>query len=143
MNQDMSQAESQSSEKEKQARLMERLSVYALVRTAFSSERSLLSWMRTSASLYSFGFSVIKFMDFLERQQADLQLSDGPRRLGIVLICLGLLVLVFSVGETLRRLRKMRELGLPTYSRYPLPVLTAAALFTIGAVALIGILLNW
>ena len=41
------------------------LSILALVRTAYSSERALLAWVRTSIALYTFGFAISKFLDYL------------------------------------------------------------------------------
>jgi putative membrane protein len=127
-----------------QARVIQTLGVWALVRTAFSCERSLMSWMRTSVSLYSFGFSLIKFLGFLGGQ-VSIPLAAGLRQLGLALICIGILVLVLGTVEYARRIRKMRQLGLPRVSRYPLPLTAAAAmaLVVVGSVALIGILLNW
>ena len=119
------------------------LSIFALIRTAFSSERSLMSWIRTSVSLYSFGFTITKFVDYLEHQGEGSQFSEGPRRLGLALICMGLLVLVLAVVEHMRRLVRMTQLGLPPISRFPLPVVASVALFAIGVATLIGIARNW
>ncbi len=119
------------------------LSIYALVRTAFSSERALMAWMRTSVSLYSFGFTITKFVDYLERQGEGGHFPAGPRRLGLILICMGILVLVLAAAEHLRRLAKMKQLGLPPVSRFPLPVAATAMLFVIGTATLIGIACNW
>ena len=119
------------------------LSVYALVRTAFSSERSLMAWMRTSVSLYSFGFTITKFVDYVERQEKGSQFSEGPRRLGLALICMGILVLVLAAAEHWRRLLKMKQLGLPPISRFSLPVVATVVLFVIGTATVIGIISNW
>ena len=43
----------------------------ALVRTALSSEQTLMSWVRTSLSLFTFGFSIAQFFCYLEQQQED------------------------------------------------------------------------
>lgn len=121
--------------------IMERLGVYALVRTAFSSERSLLSWMRTTASMYSFGFSLIKFLDFLEKQQVKIEFSVGLHRLGIALIIVGILMVGLAAVEHGRRLRKMKELGLPTVHKLSLPIAIATVLALVGIATLVGILL--
>jgi len=114
----------------------------AVVRTAFSSERSLLAWMRTSASTFTLGFAIIKFFDYLE-QCNFARFSDGPRQLGLVLIWVGVLALMPALVEHVRRLRKMKELGLSTNYRFSLPVAASAALLATGITALIGITLNW
>ena len=115
----------------------------ALVRTALSSEQTLMSWVRTSLSLFTFGFSITQFFYYLEQQQEDSQFSAGPRRLGISLIGVGILVLVLAVVEHVQRIRKMREQGLPPDSESFLPIGSAVALLAIGIVALVSVFLNW
>ena len=117
--------------------LMQALSVLALIRTTFSSERSVLSWMRTSVSLYAFGFSIAKFTHFLERH--DQGMSTGLNRLGLALIIMGIVGLAFSLIEHARRVRRMRSLGLPETSPSVLPTAAAGALLTIGIVTMVGI----
>ena len=41
----------------------------ALVRTALSSEQTLMSWVRTALSMVSFGFAIAQFFFFLEQNQ--------------------------------------------------------------------------
>ena len=115
----------------------------ALVRTALSSEQTLMSWVRTSLSLFTFGFSITQFFYYLEQQQEDSHFSAGPRRLGISLIGVGILVLVLAMVEHVQRLRKMREQGLPSDSGSFLPIGSAGAILAIGIVALVSIFLKW
>ena len=143
MNQEAKTQEVPNAERMRAAEQVKVLSVFALVRTAFSSERALMAWIRTFVSLYSFGFAITKFGDYLERQGKDSHFSEGPRRLGLALICMGILVLVLAAAEHLRRLWKMKQLGLPSISRFPLPVAAAAVLFVIGTATVIGIACNW
>ena len=114
----------------------------ALVRTALSSEQTMMSWIRTSLSLIAFGFSVTQFFYYLAQQQGGSELSTGPRRLGIAMIGAGILALVCGVAEHLYRLRKIKEQGLPPDSMSPLPIGSAAALLIVGIVALADIILN-
>ena len=122
--------------------IREELERLAVVRTAYSSERSLKAWMRTAVSLYTFGFAIATFFDYVELQQEGLEFSDGPRRLGLVLVAAGIVSLVLAVVEYLRRLATMCDLGLPHPSHYLLPAAAAAALTTIGIAAAISISLN-
>ncbi len=115
----------------------------ALVRTAFSSEQTLLSWIRTSLSLITFGFSITKFFYYLGESQEGAQLSAGPRRMGIALVCVGLFVLVLAIVEYVQRLRRIREQGLPKEIRSVLPISSAVAMLVIGIVALASIVLSW
>ena len=118
------------------------LEILALVRTRFSSERSLLAWMRTSVSLFTFGFSIITFLDYLQKKQERVQFLEEPYKLGLILICVGILVLVPVVVQHVRRFRRAKELGMPTISRFSLPIGVATALFVIGTSTLIGIFLK-
>jgi putative membrane protein len=114
----------------------------ALVRTAFSSEQSLMSWIRTSVSLFTFGFSISQFFYFLEQQKEGIQLSSGPRMMGITLICVGIIVLLFAMVEHVHRLKMMQKKGLPRISQYLLPLGSALALLAIGIAALIVVSLG-
>lgn len=120
-----------------------RLNNLALVRTAFSSETSLMAWIRTSVSLYTFGFSLIKFFDYLKVKEMDTHLHEGPRRLGLALVCLGIVVLLPATVEYVRRMKKMKKLGLPKISKIYLPLIAAITLVLIGLTVLISTTFNW
>lgn len=120
--------------------LLKTLSVLALIRTAYSSERSLMAWIRTSVSLYTFGFSISTFRDYLELQEEGTQFSAGLHRVGVALIAMGIAALVFAMFEHLKRIRTMRRLGLPSNLRSFLPAGAATALLLTGIATLIG---NW
>jgi len=115
------------------------LSSLALIRTVYSSERSLMAWIRTSVSLYTFGFSISKFIDYLELQEKGLQFPAGFRRLGLVLIAMGIAALVFAMFDHLKRIQRMRQLGLPSTVRSFLSPGAATALLLTGIVMLIGV----
>jgi len=123
-------------------RIVQKLSIFALVRTILSSERSLLSWMRTVVGLFTFGFSLEKFTDYVGRGQEETEFFDGPRILALSLVCIGLLAIVLALVMHKKRERRMTQLGLPPTSRFCLATTGAAALFAIGIATLIGIVLN-
>jgi uncharacterized membrane protein YidH (DUF202 family) len=114
------------------------LSDLALVRTVYSSERSLMAWIRTSVSLYTFGFSISKFIDFLQEQQKGIEVSVDFRRVGLVLIAMGIAAVAFAMADHLKRIQTMCRLGLQPAIRSWLPAATAAALVLTGIVTLIG-----
>ena len=124
------------------AEILSTLSALALVRTAFSSQRSLMAWMRTSISLYTFGFSIAKFADYLNLQAEGVESSGSPHLLGLLLITTGILAIVLAVFEHGWRIRRMKQLGLPGTSRPYLPSIAAGVLLVIGIVTLIGIALE-
>jgi len=115
----------------------------ALVRTALSSEQTLMSWIRTSLSLFTFGFSITQFFYYLEQQKEGIQISAGPRRMGFALVCVGIVVLLIAMVEHVLRLRKMRKEGLPADSVSFLPFGSAVALLVIGIAAFVSIIMNW
>jgi len=112
--------------------------ILALIRTAHASERALMAWIRTAVSLYTFGFSITKFIDYLELKEAGIDLPVGFRRLGLALITMGMVALALAIVEHLKRVKRMRQLGLPPTSRYALPVGAATALLLTGIMTLIG-----
>jgi inner membrane protein YidH len=115
----------------------------AFVRTAMSSEQSLMSWIRTSVSLYTFGFAIAQFFYYMAGQQESAQLSAGPRILGLALVATGLLAILLGTIEHVLRIRSLREAGLPTNVRFLLPLGSAAAFLLIGIAVLVAISLNW
>ena len=115
----------------------------ALVRTALSAEQTLMSWVRTALSLFTFGFSIVQFFFYLATQQQSTELSAGPRRLGLTLIAVGISVLLLAVAEYVQRLRRLREEGLPADSTSFLPLGSALGLFVIGLAALVSVFFRW
>ena len=115
----------------------------ALVRTAMSSEQSLMSWIRTSVSLYTFGFAITQFFYYMARQQESAQLSAGPRLLGLALVATGILAILLGTFEHFVRIRSLRESGLPTNVQFYLPLGSAVAFLLIGIAVLVAISVNW
>jgi putative membrane protein len=115
----------------------------ALVRTALSSEQTLMSWVRTALSMVTFGFSIAQFFYFLAERQNDVDFSVGPSRLGIALISVGILVLVLAVIEHVLRIRALKSQGLPGDAGSFLPLGSAVALLVIGGGALASVFLGW
>ena len=116
--------------------------VGALVRTAYSSEQTLMSWIRTSLSLSCLGFAIAQFFHYLAKQ-GSIQLSAGPRRFGLALICVGVVTLAIGAVEHMRRLQKMQEHGLQDISQYFLPIGSTLAVLALGFAALISVFFNW
>lgn len=115
----------------------------ALVRTAMSSEQSLMSWIRTSVSLYTFGFAITQFFYYMAGQQETAQLSAGPRRLGLALVATGVLAVLLGTIEHVARIRTLRKIGLPANVQSYLPFGSAGAFLLIGIAVLVGISMNW
>lgn len=115
----------------------------ALVRTALSAEQTLMSWVRSALSMFTFGFSIVQFFHYLAGQRQSAELAAGPRRLGLALIGVGIVVLFLAVAEYVLRLRRLRREGLPPDSTSFLPLGSAVGILAIGLAALVSVFLRW
>jgi putative membrane protein len=102
-----------------------------------------MSWIRTSVSLYTFGFAITQFFYYMARQQDSAQLSTGPRLLGLALVATGILAILLGTFEHFVRIRSLRESGLPTNVQFYLPLGSAVAFLLIGIAVLVAISVNW
>jgi len=102
-----------------------------------------MSWIRTSLSLFTFGFSITQFFYFLDQRQAGAEPLPSPRLLGMALVGVGILVLVLAIVEHVQRIRKMKEQGLPSDAGTILPIYSAVGLLIMGIAAFVSIILNW
>jgi putative membrane protein len=121
--------------------LAERRTKLAFKRTYLAEERTLMAWIRTSLSMISFGFTIVKFFEYLEAER-KLSLgwfgrSWGPATLGLTLITIGTLALAVAVIQHRKAMNVLREQGLvPQWSL----VLTVATLVAVLGVYAFGTL---
>ncbi len=67
----------------------------AIDRTRMAADRTLMGWIRTALSLISFGFTIFKFLQYLEEDLETTGLHpQGPRILGLTLISIGTFSLI-------------------------------------------------
>ena len=72
----------------------------AVERTQFAADRTLMAWIRTAFSMISFGFTIFKFFQYLNKDGlAGTTERHGPRNLGIALVTLGTLSLAIGLWE--------------------------------------------
>jgi len=64
-------------------------------RTALSYERTLMSWVRTATSMISFGFTIYKFFEEVQKTKSP-SLIFTPRIVGLFMISFGFLGLLFA-----------------------------------------------
>jgi putative membrane protein len=114
----------------------------ALVRTMLAAENSLMAWIRTSISLFAFGFSMITFFDYLSKKEEGIQSIKIIIIIGFALISVGIISLILAMVEHKYIRDKLLELGLPKISRFSIPLRTALALNIIAIISLIVILFN-
>lgn len=85
----------------------------AIERTVMAASRTLMAWVRTALSLISFGFTIYKFLQgAVKVGEVALVRAEGPRRLGLFLIGLGVLSVLFGSIEycqTIRGLNKQSD----------------------------------
>ena len=82
----------------------------AVERTWLAHERTILAWVRTAASLISFGFTIYKFFELELRGRADQTYPlIGPREFAMILIAIGIGSLVISFIEHRQSTRLFRD----------------------------------
>jgi putative membrane protein len=118
----------------------------ALDRTFLAAERTLMAWLRTSLSMISFGFTIAKALEALERGQnlaivGLLGREYSPATFGMALITIGTFALVVAVLQHRATLRRMRERGLPP--RWSLALTVAGLVALLGVFAFVGIALHF
>lgn len=85
----------------------------AIARTRLAAERTLMSWIRTSLALISFGFTIIKFFEYLKFiETSTIKLpTSGITHLGISLILLGIISLIPAIIEYRHELAELKNMG--------------------------------
>ncbi|TFG48240.1 MAG: DUF202 domain-containing protein [Candidatus Brocadiia bacterium] len=70
----------------------------AIERTGMAYDRTLMAWMRTSLSMISFGFTIFKFLNYMqaEGKAIGIRNPNGPRNFGLTLIAIGIISLLFA-----------------------------------------------
>jgi putative membrane protein len=112
----------------------------ALDRTRLAHERTMMAWIRTSASMISFGFGIYKFFDYFKGDHPVTQGIVTPRRFAIFLIATGLIVLAGAAFQNWGELSRLRRAG----ARVPRSLAGGIAVLMsiIGALALITTILR-
>jgi putative membrane protein len=123
---------------------------FSWLRTRMSTERTLMSWVRTATALIGFGFTIAQFLVKLNAAPgvAPPVAPGAPRLFGLTLIAVGTLGLAFACVEYLLLVRYLRSdqfrqlRGVPGMPHYT-PVLTVAVLLVIiGLITFFAILVR-
>lgn len=108
----------------------------ALERTRLATERTMMAWTRTGTSLISFGFSIYKFADILEKQGQH----TGPRLYGSAMILIGLVAVLMATVEHRRSTETLRAQGAKV--PWSLATFVAFLVSALGLLALVLVVLN-
>ena len=102
-----------------------------------------MAWVRTSFSMISFGFTMVKFFEYLDSSRGPIVGVFGrtwsPSAVGLGLMTIGVFALVAAAFQHRQDLRSLRTEGLRTGWSLALTVATVTAvlgLFGLGAIAL-------
>jgi putative membrane protein len=70
----------------------------ALERTSMAADRTLMAWTRTSLSMISFGFTVFKFMEAMQKEGKNILVrsEQDAQHFGMMLISLGVICLIVA-----------------------------------------------
>jgi putative membrane protein len=112
----------------------------AFERTRLAADRTTMAYMRTSASMIGFGFTIYKFFQYLkETPDFGALPSQGARNIGLALLVLGSLMLVFAL---IQHIAFVRRLATDSGRRFPfsIPVISSVLLLAVGLLALANII---
>ena len=105
----------------------------AIERTVMGADRTLMASVRTSLSLISFGFTIFKILEQMEKAgAAKLVREQTPRNIGVFMILVGVVPLalsMFQYKQGVKRLGGKKNI-------YVNPSMVAA-----GAILLLGLML--
>lgn len=91
-----------------------------------------MAWVRTAASLISFGFTIYKFFQYLrDKGETSEGRFFGPRVFAMMLIAIGLISLLLATIQNRREMRIMRK----HYANVPYSLATLVG----GLVAILGV----
>ncbi|MEN8692150.1 MAG: DUF202 domain-containing protein [Desulfobacterales bacterium] len=111
-----------------------------------ASDRTLMAWIRTSISLFGFGFAIAKSYEYIEADYMEetgraLDALHTPVIFGISFIVLGMLGIFTGVIQYGRILKRINSDQFTYIEPRPLPKIMAILLLVIGVFGLIAILL--
>jgi len=81
----------------------------AFERTMLAHERTLMAWIRTAIAMISFGFTIYKFFEELNKTPGGKNVLFTPRVVGMIMILFGLLSLLLGQIQHQLAVRKIKQ----------------------------------
>ena len=75
------------------------------LRTVMAADRTLMAWIRTALSMISFGFTIYKLLEGIQKAGGALPAEHTPRNIGLFLIGMGTVSMVMGTVEYWSTLR--------------------------------------
>jgi putative membrane protein len=123
--------------KDRSTILAEERTDLAVTRTRLAAERTLQAWVRTGLSMVSFGFTIYRFLQEIQKDRPpDLAHPHAARNFGLSLVIMGILSLLVGVYQ---HCALFRQLGLDPFKRpVSWAVVVAFFIFLLGVLCLLG-----
>jgi putative membrane protein len=113
----------------------------AVDRTVMAAGRTLMAWVRTALSMISFGFTIYKFMQAATKgAEVGLLKAEGPRRLGLFLIALGVVSVILGSIEYYQTVKRMNKLSATHYKAVNFSFIVGVLIGLLGLFLFITIL---
>jgi putative membrane protein len=93
----------------------------AVQRTIMAASRTMMAWVRTGTCLISFGFTIHKILTtateaaVASSTKLSLLHQQGPRRLGLMLIFLGITSIMMGTYEYFKTTKQLKEMSGKVY----------------------------
>jgi putative membrane protein len=111
----------------------------AVDRTWLAHERTMMAWVRTAASMISFGFTIYKFFQLeISGRRPPSDHLVGPREFALLLIGIGLAALLLGFLEHRHSLRALRA-SFGDVEPRSVAGLVAALMSVLGVVAILAV----
>ncbi len=101
-----------------------------------AADRTLMAWVRTALSMFSFGFTIYKFLEAAAEQEA-LARPESPQKVGLFLAAVGTLSMVFGIVSYLTTLIELQKAEPFRFGR---PSLVIAVIMAMAGVALFAVI---
>jgi len=119
--------------------LAEQRTALSVERSFLAFERTLMAWLRTSLSMIGFGFTLVKFFEYLEQERGAVVGRFGRTwasdTVGLAMIAIGTAALAIAVVQHKRRVDALRGMGLVPQWNLALSVAAMVAVLGVFAFA--------